>query len=311
MCNSVVVVVVYGLVVGIYYRWEDIVRDLSCESPQYFNIRHPERGVLSKNTKRKGTNLHCIMAFKKLSSPSRIQRMEDSEELNVTLSEVEELDSSDSDYPDQRTHQATASPDLSLELEKIEGYSIDNASLASGQAEEVDGKTIGDEPAVSGGLKRSGTFTKEAPSLPVERTREPSMDSEYSVESYGNDEGGAHDHTPMTQSGDTDKTQLESADTVLKRSGTFTKDRKVHVKRTRESSSDYDSDVSNSSLDVVDAPTRMTRSGTFTKESNPISSKDIPCIESEAIHVDVEDLSLELDDTLKESDFVGSIDDSR
>ena len=37
--------------------------DLTCESPQCFNIRHPERGVLTRSTKRPGNNLHCIMAF--------------------------------------------------------------------------------------------------------------------------------------------------------------------------------------------------------------------------------------------------------
>ena len=37
--------------------------DLTCESPQYFNIRHPERGTQTRPTKRPGNNLHCIMAF--------------------------------------------------------------------------------------------------------------------------------------------------------------------------------------------------------------------------------------------------------
>ena len=39
--------------------------DLSCESPQCFNIRHPEKGIQTRKTKKKGDNLHCIMAFQK------------------------------------------------------------------------------------------------------------------------------------------------------------------------------------------------------------------------------------------------------
>ncbi len=96
------------------YRWDDIVTDLTRRSPEIFNIRHTERGVQTRNTKRKGGNLHCIMAFKKLEAgPSEFfvnvgQRLDeqkdnsqDSEEaeLQVPASEVEDLNSSDSDYP--------------------------------------------------------------------------------------------------------------------------------------------------------------------------------------------------------------------
>ena len=47
-------------------RWSDIVTDLDCQNPAYFNIRHTERGVQHRKTKRSGGNLHCILAFKKL-----------------------------------------------------------------------------------------------------------------------------------------------------------------------------------------------------------------------------------------------------
>jgi hypothetical protein len=87
------------------------VTDLTRRSPEIFNIRHTERGVQTRNTKRKGGNLHCIIAFKKLEAgPSEFfvnvgqplgEQEENPEEaeLQVPASEVEDLNSSDSDYP--------------------------------------------------------------------------------------------------------------------------------------------------------------------------------------------------------------------
>jgi len=94
-----------------HFRWEDVVTDLTCKLPEYFNIRHTERGVQSRRTKKVGTNLHCIMAFKKLEekipqtssggitlnfSPPQKQH---SPENFVDETASEDLDSSDSDYP--------------------------------------------------------------------------------------------------------------------------------------------------------------------------------------------------------------------
>jgi hypothetical protein len=47
-------------------RWDDVTKDLNCQNPYYFNIRHRERGIQRRKTKKIGGNLHCIMAFKKL-----------------------------------------------------------------------------------------------------------------------------------------------------------------------------------------------------------------------------------------------------
>ena len=47
-------------------RWDDIVKDLNCQNPDYFNIRHRERGVKKRNTKKVGGNLHDILAFQKV-----------------------------------------------------------------------------------------------------------------------------------------------------------------------------------------------------------------------------------------------------
>ena len=37
--------------------------DLNCQNPEYFNIRQTEKGVQTRKTKRRGGNIHCIMAF--------------------------------------------------------------------------------------------------------------------------------------------------------------------------------------------------------------------------------------------------------
>jgi len=47
------------------FRWTEILEDLHMESPYYYDIRKPDKGVFKKNTKKRGTNLHCIIAFHK------------------------------------------------------------------------------------------------------------------------------------------------------------------------------------------------------------------------------------------------------
>ena len=103
------------------YRWADIITDLTRRSPEIFNIRHTERGVQTRNTKRKGGNLHCVMAFRRtepstsgfffiIDQPSDIQEQARSQEaseaelLTVSESEIEDLNSSDSDYPIEITN---------------------------------------------------------------------------------------------------------------------------------------------------------------------------------------------------------------
>jgi hypothetical protein len=45
-------------------KFSDVALDLHCQSPSYFNIRHPELGVQQRKTKRTGGNLHCFLAFR-------------------------------------------------------------------------------------------------------------------------------------------------------------------------------------------------------------------------------------------------------
>lgn len=50
-----------------YYRWADIVTDLNTQNPEFLDIRHLERGLQFRKTKKVGGNLHCIIAFQRLS----------------------------------------------------------------------------------------------------------------------------------------------------------------------------------------------------------------------------------------------------
>jgi len=47
-------------------RWKDIEMDLKLTNPQYFNIREPQKGVMSNNIQN-GGSCHCIMKFRKSS----------------------------------------------------------------------------------------------------------------------------------------------------------------------------------------------------------------------------------------------------
>ena len=81
--------------------------DLTCEAPHCFNIRHPERGVQTRRTRRSGGNLHCIMAFQMQDSgewdalgesisPEPAKETVDSSRSHTP---IETLDSSESDFP--------------------------------------------------------------------------------------------------------------------------------------------------------------------------------------------------------------------
>nr|XP_043900646.1 basic immunoglobulin-like variable motif-containing protein isoform X1 [Solea senegalensis] len=47
-------------------KWVDIVTDLNTQNPEYLDIRHSERGIQRRKTKKVGGNLHCIMAFQRV-----------------------------------------------------------------------------------------------------------------------------------------------------------------------------------------------------------------------------------------------------
>ncbi|XP_024909492.1 basic immunoglobulin-like variable motif-containing protein [Cynoglossus semilaevis] len=47
-------------------KWLDIVTDLNTQNPEFLDIRHTERGIQHRKTKKVGGNLHCIMAFQRV-----------------------------------------------------------------------------------------------------------------------------------------------------------------------------------------------------------------------------------------------------
>lgn len=53
-------------------KWKDIVTDIECAFPEFFNIRKSDAGVQKKTGKaftegrHKGGNLHCLMEFRKI-----------------------------------------------------------------------------------------------------------------------------------------------------------------------------------------------------------------------------------------------------
>eukprot|EP00760_Papus_ankaliazontas_P027815 PhM_4_TR3451/c5_g1_i1/m.73695 len=50
----------------LFRKWSDVVTDLGTALPEYYNIRHPERGVMRKEkSNSRGNNIHCIMCFRK------------------------------------------------------------------------------------------------------------------------------------------------------------------------------------------------------------------------------------------------------
>nr|XP_032836195.1 basic immunoglobulin-like variable motif-containing protein [Petromyzon marinus]XP_032836196.1 basic immunoglobulin-like variable motif-containing protein [Petromyzon marinus] len=52
-------------------RWVDVVTDLSCQSPEFLDIRRTEKGLQQRKTNKVGGNLHCIMAFHRPHQPPR------------------------------------------------------------------------------------------------------------------------------------------------------------------------------------------------------------------------------------------------
>lgn len=108
-------------------RWEDIVMDLTCESPQCFNIRHAERGIQTRKTRRQGGNLHCIMAFQmqETNEWEAIDPTVSPEPPKVTLgidvargrTPIETLDSSESDFP----HEPETSSEVEVNSDENDG----------------------------------------------------------------------------------------------------------------------------------------------------------------------------------------------
>ena len=67
-------------------KWKDIVTDINCAFPQFFNIRKSEMGIQRKTTnaftegKHKGGNLHCFIEFRSVQSGSKAVMKEEGKE---------------------------------------------------------------------------------------------------------------------------------------------------------------------------------------------------------------------------------------
>ena len=256
------------------------MKDLTCKQPEYFNIRHTERGIQTRRTKKVGGNLHCIMAFKKLEERAPMSSggitlnfsppQPPPEDLASLVDEAasENLDSSDSDYPltqdlDREPLWATK---LRVHSPEVWGaVDIENVDTSQLVVEEVDAPLQTqflqtDDKSISADLshKRSGTFTKrkEAKS---DKLSSPTASDDVS------DEGfvlvpSAHLTTPeiqVTATLDSDEDTGSPSPTKIKRTGTFTK------KRSSLSPTQQESPPSEQKT----ASGKVRRTGTYKKKS--------------------------------------------
>lgn len=161
----------------------------------------------------------------------------------VSDSEVEELESSDSDYPDEPNQQTDAS---SLDL--LENIDLENVNLSSIYSHPSHHEVRDSaQEAVGSALRRSGTFTKDGPTVQVKLTRQPSSESEFSVDDSGIVDWEDNPPELLLPVAGANSGVTPNADSAsgLRRSGTFTKDTAtVCVQRSRAWSSEDDSDTS-------------------------------------------------------------------
>ena len=257
----------------VYYvhRWDDIVTDLTRRSPEIFNIRHTERGVQTRNTKRKGGNLHCIMAFKKLEAgPSEffinvgqpLDEQRDSHnpeeaELQVSASEVEDLNSSDSDYPvetSERNHvidvqeEATQTNLSDTGKQVLEAWRNARATqdgekssneiripVEDLEIEGVDDGQVGQDGADDGDPLDS-TLTEETPMFAA-------VVEHSSLQDERDDPFLTNSNVPVIQANSPPLNVNATSPTVMRRSGTYRKKRSsLSPNKTRSLSSSSDED---------------------------------------------------------------------
>ena len=318
------------------------MKDLTCELPQYFNIRHTEKGILTKTTKRAGSNLHCIMAFKKLQDSFIVPIFDPSHtgDDSPSLSEVEELNSSDSDLPSSPRDFTRGGESWDGRVPNVDD--VDLGTIASSPVQtNADSKLMeerlsgsddndcGAEAAMKNDehepklpvlrLRRSGTFTKEKPILKVEQPRPLSSDSESSV-----------DASNVSDRGAASSTQEPKLPVLrLRRSGTFTKEKPIlKVEQPRPLSSDSESSVDASNVSdrgAASSTENLTEGGSDSEgDSAAVSetsqgdvdsgspvvrlkrsgtfTKEKPSVLCDTFDPNWEE-SVDLDDTLKSSDY--------
>ncbi|KAL8611645.1 hypothetical protein ACOMHN_060656, partial [Nucella lapillus] len=78
-------------------RWEDIVTDLNCQSPDHLDIRREWKGVMQRDTRKKGGNLHCILTFQRATTATATASVVNGNTTNMTPTV------SDGDVADRRS----------------------------------------------------------------------------------------------------------------------------------------------------------------------------------------------------------------
>ena len=273
--------------------------DLTRRSPEIFNIRHTERGVQTRNTKRKGGNLHCIMAFKKVEAgPSEffinvgqpLDERQDSQnadeaELQVPVSEVEDLNSSDSDFPvetSERHHiidmqeatqtsltdagkqvleawknAGTASNGINIPVEDLDIEGVDGSQVEQGRANDDD------DPLDS-------TLTEESQGL--------SVVVDHSLPQAERDDPFlAGSNVPVIQA--SSPSLNATSPTATRRFGTFRKKRSsLSPNKTRSSSSSSSDEDSNLSPSVK----RKSRSSVNSRGKKRTNSENMANLEVES-----------------------------
>ncbi len=259
-------------------RWTDIVTDLNTKRPEFFNIRHTERGIQSKKTKRLGGNLHCIMAFKKQDAVGQVTAgprvLPEPQELQHSSSEVENLDSSDSDFP--LSPKATQNDDddvvvtegidtvdsaiADLKLMGIEDDLKDHVTLNHNTVPQIQVSSHATERV---SRLRSGTYIKQSrQSLEQNRELLPSF-SPPTVRRTGTFTKGSKPSMPRTMLTPlTDSSDQESEDDLSNEQ----LESRLHVPYT------HTDDVSSESdNEPLPASGTIKRTGTFTKEKPQIT----------------------------------------
>ena len=262
----------------VYYahRWDDIVTDLTRRSPEILNIRHTERGVQTRNTKRKGGNLHCIMAFKKLEAgPSEFfinvgQPLDEQDshspeeaELQVPSSEVEDLNSSDSDYPVETSKQnriidvqeeATQTSLSDAGKQVLEAWRNARATQGGEKSSneiripvedlEIEGVDDGqvEQDGADDGDPLDSTLTEETPMFAA-------VVEHSSLQDERDDPFLTNSNVPVIQASSPPLNINATSPTVMRRSGTFRKKRSsLSPNKTRSLSSSSDEDNNQSPL---------------------------------------------------------------
>ena len=261
-----------------------INNEVQVEAPSALATSSPKRnrsGTFTKDSSH--LNLPSSDSDEDLeSSPTQLKRSGTFTKEKPTLKQTpmeqqEDIDHSDTDEPDL---DATLTPpdtdldvtptNLSTELPEVILHTLDG--------KDSDVLVPLDDYSPSSGLKRSGTFTKDRPSLQTHLCVEPASDSEEEMVDNSSPSSGLKRSGTFTKDKPSLRTRLcvesasdseeemvdnSSPSSGLKRSGTFTKDRpSLQTRLCVESASDSEEEM----VDNSSPSSGLKRSGTFTKD---------------------------------------------